>query len=202
MSHYDYDKIKNKLKKKVSESRYTHTIGVAYTATSLAMVHAPSDESEEYIEKALTAGLLHDYAKCIDDEEMLKKCIKKDIPISESEKKSPLLLHGKLAAYYAERDFGVEDSDILEAIKWHTTGKPNMSLIGKIIFVADYIEPGRDKQPNLSYIRKLAFSDIDKCVYQIADDTLNYLCGRKKLIDEMTVKTRDFYYDLIKNREV
>lgn len=202
MSRYDFEKIKTKLKKKVNESRYTHTMGVAYTATSLAMVHAPEDESEEYIEKALTAGLLHDYAKCTGDEEMLEKCIKKGIPVTESERKSPLLLHGKLGAYYAERDFDVDDPDILEAIKWHTTGKPDMNLIGKIIFVADYIEPGRDKQPNLSYLRKLAFSDIDMCVYKIADDTLNYLCGRKKLIDEMTVQTRDFYYNLIKNREV
>lgn len=83
------------------------------------------------INKAKIAGLLHDCAKCIDDDEKLKECIKYHIEVTEYEKKSKSLLHAKLGAYYAKSKYNIDDTDIINAIKYHTTGRPNMSLIEK-----------------------------------------------------------------------
>ena len=88
-----------------------------------------------------------------------------------------------------------ENPDILNAIQNHTTGRPGMSLLEKIIFVADYIEPGRKNAPNLGEIRKLAFQDIDRALLRILDDTLSYLSGSAGDIDPMTEKTRNYYHE-------
>ena len=89
----------------------------------------------------------------------------------------------------------MENPDILNAIQNHTTGRPGMSLLEKIIFVADYIEPGRKNAPNLGEIRKLAFQDIDRALLRILDDTLSYLSGSAGDIDPMTEKTRNYYHE-------
>ena len=193
---YDFENISEKLKKRMDADRFRHTTGVEYTAASMAMVWG-ADLGDAFIEKAMAAGLLHDNAKCLTADKLLEKSLKHGIDITDSERENPFLLHGKLGSYYAQSRYGIDDPDILSSIKWHTTGRPDMSLLEKIIFTADYIEPGRTKQPRLAEIRKLAFSDIDRCVYVISDDTLNYLSGRKRCIDEMTVKTRDYYKKLI-----
>ena len=191
MSKYDLDKITEKLSKKIDASRMRHTVGVEYTAASLAMALAPNGREKELLMQAMTAGLLHDNAKCMSGEKLLEKSFKHGIAVSEVERDNPFLLHGKLGAYYAKSRYGVEDEEILDAIAFHTTGRPDMTLLEKIIFVADYIEPGRKKQPRLDELRRLAFENIDLCVYYISDDTLNYLS--QKAVDEMTERTRDFY---------
>lgn len=85
------------------------------------------------------------------------------------------------------------DEDILNAITWHTTGRPAMSLLEKIIFVADYIEPSRRPIPELNLIRQLAFTDIDQAVIKILENTLKYLNEKGNPIDDMTQKTYDSY---------
>ena len=87
----------------------------------------------------------------------------------------------------------IKDNDILGAIKWHTTGHPDMTMLEKIVFVADYIEPYRNKAVNLDAIRYLAFTDIDKAVLQILNDTINYLNKKANPIDGITLKTYNFY---------
>ena len=98
-----------------------------------------------------------------------------------------------MGAFYAKKLYGIDDEDILNAITYHTTGRPGMSMLEKIIFTADYIEPGRTRQANLDYIRYLAFTDIDRCVLKILSDTLDYLEEKHKSIDDMTVKTLEYY---------
>ena len=176
-----------KLKPKLNEKRFVHTIGVEYTAANLAFVHGCD------IRKARIAGLLHDCAKCIPTEEKLRKAKKHNIPINKSEKANPDLLHGKLGAYYAREKYGIKDEDILSAITYHTTGHPGMSLLDKIIFVADYIEPNRKMIRDLTEIRREAYEDLDKCVIHILKNTLIYLNGNEVIIDEMTKKTYDKY---------
>ncbi len=193
MTEYDLEKISEKLAKRIDGDRMRHTLGVQYTAAAMAMALAPAGEESSLLEQAMVAGLLHDNAKCLDGEELLAKSIKHGIPVTDSERDNPFLLHGKLGAYYAKHRYGVEDAGILSAVAYHTTGRPDMTLLEKIVFVADYIEPGRRKQPRLDELRRIAFFDINKCVYMISDDTLNYLSGRKRCIDEMTELTRDFY---------
>ncbi len=179
--------IRKNLKKKLKESRYIHTLGVANTAQALAM-------SIGYdLKKAYLAGLLHDCAKCISDDEQLKRCKKNKIHITEIETKSPHLLHAKLGAFMAKEKYLVDDADILDAITCHTTGKPAMNDLEMILFVADYIEPGRDKAPNLAQIRQVAFRDLTQAVYLISKDTLNYLKTTGNPIDEMTEKSYNYY---------
>ena len=120
-------------------------------------------------------------------------CKKNDIEISEMEAKNPSLLHAKLGAFLAEEVYGVKDPEILSAINWHTTGKPDMSMLDIIIYMADYIEPNRDKAPNLKEIRKLCFENIEEALYQVLEGTLNYLSGRPDMIDPMTKISYDFY---------
>lgn len=187
--------MKRQLKKELSKERYQHTINVVYTAISMAMRY------EADMKQAALAGLLHDCAKCIPNPKKIKLCRKFHIRISEEEKKRPELLHAKLGACIAQTQYGISDSEILNAIKRHTTGAPGMTLLDKIIYVADYIEPGRDKAKHLTEIRKLAFTDLDACVYQIMTDTLEYLQERGGAIDPMTKSAYD-YYDTIVKRSV
>lgn len=180
-------KIRKKLEKTLDSKRYEHTLGVAYTASALAMCnHADS-------EKALIAGLLHDCAKCLSNEKRIEICKKNHIPITEIEKRNPFLLHAKAGNYLAQQKFHIEDKDILNAILYHTTGRPGMSLLEKIIYIADYIEPGRKHAPNLPEVRKLAFCDIDAAFLQILSDTLKYLNDGDNTIDPMTQETYHYY---------
>lgn len=187
MNNFDLKELEEKIKSGMDERRFKHTIGVMYTGASLAMKYgAPINET-------MVAGLLHDCAKLTEDKELLDFCIDKGIEVSDCERENAFLLHGKVGAYIARTDYGIEDEDILNSVTWHTTGRPDMSLMEKIIFVADYIEPGRYKQKNLEAIRALAFTYLEEAVYKIAKDTVEYLNECNKPIDDMTIKTRDFY---------
>lgn len=179
--------IQNQLKETLGEKRFEHTQGVMYTAASLAMRYGVP------MQQAQLAGLLHDCAKAIPDKEKLELCKKYGIIVSEVEKENPSLLHAKLGAYLAREQYGVADEEILHAIYVHTTGEPGMNTLDKIIFIADYIEPNRDSQPNLEYVRKVAFWDLNQAMEGILYDTLKYLEQSEKKIDPMTQKTYDFY---------
>lgn len=186
-SKFDLQKITKKLKKYLDEDRLWHTLGVMHTAAAMAMVY------HEDIEKAQLAGLLHDCAKCIPSKKKIKLCNENHIPVSSFEKEHPFLLHGKVGAWIAEEKYGVKDREILEAITWHTTGKPEMSVLEKIIYIADYIEPARDKAPRLKEIRALAFQDLDRCMYEILKDSLEYLNTHPEDLDPTTEKAYDYY---------
>lgn len=187
------DKAKNlrKLRKKIEKvqdaKRFEHTLGVEYTAAALAMCHDAS------VADARLAGLLHDCAKCFSDEKRLSICKKHHISVTDIEKRNPFLLHAKVGAYLAKEKYGVEKEDILNAVLYHTTGREGMSLLEKIIFVADYIEPGRKQAPNLPEIRQLAFRDLDGAMLKILEDTLHYLRNGGGEVDPMTEITWRYY---------
>ncbi len=187
MKTIDLRKIRKAMERTLDARRYEHTLGVEYTAAALAMCYNSS------IKNAQLAGLLHDCAKCLSDEKRLSICEKHNISINEIERKNPALLHAKVGSFLAMEEYGVNDPDVICAILNHTTGRPGMSLLEKIIFVADYIEPGRNKNPGLNEIRQLAFADIDAAMIRILGDTLQYLeeCGGD--IDPMTQKTYQYY---------
>lgn len=187
-------KIRKSMEKTLDSKRFEHTLGVEYTAAALAMRY------DEDIMKAQTAGLLHDCAKCMSNEKRLSICEKHHISVNKIERKNPFLLHAKVGSYIAMQKFNVHDSDTINAILNHTTGRPDMSRLEKIIYVADYIEPGRKQAPNLTEIRKLAFLDLDKALYSILEDTLVYLRTVEGDVDPMTQKTYDFYKEYMQNR--
>lgn len=193
------DILQDRVKKKLSKHRYKHTVGVRYTAQALAMRYG------EDIYKAGIAGVLHDCAKYGTSEKILKKCIDKEISISISEEKNPHLLHAKLGAYYCEHRYEITDQDIISAIRWHTTGKENMTLLEKIIFIADYIEPGRKQIPGLDEIRRVAFEDIDKSVYLCLKNTIEYLQNQQSdqsedSFDPMTKQAYAYYKNIIEQK--
>ena len=159
-------------------------------AANLAMMH-----DDVSLQRAKLAGLLHDCAKCIPNDKKLKLCRQNDIPVSAVEEKSPFLLHAVLGAYIAREKYDVKDQEILDAIACHTTGKPAMSLLDKILYVADYIEPRRDKAPNLPKLRRLAFEDLDEALYQILDSTRNYLKETGTAEDDTTEQTWEYYHE-------
>jgi predicted HD superfamily hydrolase involved in NAD metabolism len=166
-----------------------------YTAAALAMCHGAD------VEKAQVAGLLHDCAKCIPNDKKLKLCKRYNIPISEAERKAPYLLHARLGAYIAEKKYGISDPEILNAIVYHTTGRAAMSLLEKVIFIADYIEPMRSKAANLDEVRHIAFQDLDRAVYITMRDTLAYLEKEKSSLDNQTVVAYNYYKTLIEQKE-
>lgn len=195
MAEYDFLKIQKKLEKYLDEDRFHHTLGVMYTSAALAMAHGCN------INAAQAAGLLHDCAKCIPNKKKLKLCESYKVPVSDFEKEHPFLLHAKLGAYVAKDKYGVRDSEVLSAITWHTTGKPDMTLLEKIIYIADYIEPARNKAPNLEKVRNLAFQDLDECMYEILKDTLAYLEENPKDIDSATRDAFLFYKDVHEQKQ-
>ncbi|MDD6504982.1 MAG: bis(5'-nucleosyl)-tetraphosphatase (symmetrical) YqeK [Lachnospiraceae bacterium] len=191
----ELQEIRKKVKKELDKDRYEHTKGVMYTAACLAMAH------EGNLEQAMLAGLLHDCAKCVPNDEKIRVCEENHIIISSVERENPTLLHAKLGALYASTKYEVTDPEIIHAIKIHTTGEPGMSLLDKIIFIADYIEPKRDKAAHLDEIRKLAFEDLDACMADILYDTLHYLNNKKGAIDPNTQLTYEYYKQYEREQE-
>ena len=177
----EFKAVKAAVKKELDGERYQHTIGVAYTCAALAMRYGYS------MEDAMLAGLLHDYAKCIPDDEKLKLCRKYGLPVSEVEQEAPGLLHGRLAAYLSRKEFDVKNEEILHAIEFHTTGCVGMNLIDKILYVADFIEPNRKEIPCLEEARRLCFEDIDRGTLFVLEKSVEYVKSRGKKLDPVTL---------------
>lgn len=195
MADYDFIKMQKKLSKYLDEDRFEHTLGVMFTCASLAMVHGYD------LKDAQAAGLLHDSAKCIPNKKKLKMCAEHNIPVTPFEKEHPFLLHAKLGAYVARAKYGITDEEILSSITFHTTGKPEMSTLEKIVYIADYIEPARNKAPNLTEVRKLAFENLNECMYAILRDTLTYLDKNPDDVDSATKDAFAYYDTLHKERQ-
>lgn len=183
------DELQKTMEDLLPKKRFLHTEGVAYLAASLAMCYGESAE------RAMIAGLLHDNAKYIDFEEAISECKHHGLPVSDVERRNPFLLHGKLGAYYANVKYGVMDEEVLSAITYHTTGKPNMTFLEKVIFLSDYIEPRRTQPttPSLEEIRIIAFHNLDLAVYYALENTVRYLKSTGREIDELTIKTLEYY---------
>ena len=178
------------IKHLMEEPRFKHTLGVEDVACDLALIHGCD------INKACIAGILHDCAKGLSDEELIRECNRYDLPITDAERQKKLLLHAKVGAAYAEDKFGITDEDILNAIRYHTTGRAGMTLLEKIIFIADYIEPNREPLPRIDRIRWEAYNHLDTAVTMISENMLLYLRDIGSVIDIRTIETYEYYKDL------
>lgn len=190
---YDLLELQDAMREKLMPKRYLHSLGVQYTCASLAMRYDCD------IVKAQVAGILHDVAKSYDGAEQIRRCEMYNIPISDVEREESYLLHAKLGAYYAKNKYGVEDDDILQAISFHTTGKSAMTMLEKIVFLSDYIEPSRRIIPGLTQIRKLAFENLDLAVYTTLHNILNYLKSNGQNIDNTTNEAYEYYKGVVSN---
>ena len=129
MKTEDRRKIRKAMDKELNEKRYEHTLSVAYTAASLAMVHGEDPDD------AFLAGMLHDCAKNLSAGKLVEICKKNNLSVSKIEEKNPkALLHAKAGSYLAKKKYGISQENILRAIRYHTTGRPGMSTLEKIIY--------------------------------------------------------------------
>lgn len=186
--------LEQKLQQILKPKRYLHTLGVAYLSASLAMCHGVSHRD------ALVAGLLHDCAKNYPEEELLKQCLSLQLPLSEYEQRIPELLHAVYGAYLAREEYGITQEDILLAVRNHTLGRPGMTLLEQIVYLADYFEPERTQPttPCLDDIRKIAFQDLDEATYLVCRNTLQYFEATGKEADPMTYQVFEFYKEKIR----
>lgn len=180
------EEIKLYLKENLQENRYMHTLGVADTAKKLAKLNGIPES------KAEIAGLAHDIAKNLSKDKMKEMMKENNIILSEVEKNNPNLWHSIIAPIEAKSKLGIEDEEILDSIRWHTTGKINMLILTKIIYIADIIEPGRNFD-GIEELRKATFEDLDKGVYYGLNSSIESLIERNLLIDENTIKARNYF---------
>ncbi len=188
-----YQRIREDLKAHLNRDRYHHSLGVAYTAACLAMRYGAD------VEKAYLAGLLHDAAK-YDSATYLSRAEAAGLAVSKIERESPGLLHGKLGADLAKREYGISDPEILSAIENHTVGHADMTTLEAILYVADYIEPNRQDLAGLQEIRDAAFKDLDLAVYLTADMCLEFLRKKQVPIEPHSVETLECYRKRIENK--
>jgi len=174
------------LKSNLLEKRYMHTLGVADTAKRLAKLNGVSEK------KAEIAGLAHDVAKNLSIDKMREMMKENNVIISEIEEKNMNLWHSIVAPIEAKDKLGIDDDEILDAIRWHTTGKEDMSTLTKIIYIADMIEPGRNFD-GVDEIRRATFENLDKGVYFGLTSSIKILLARNLLIDENTIKARNYF---------
>lgn len=172
------------LKQSLKPNRYIHSINTMKVAISLA------ERYGENTDNAAVAGLLHDCAKNLKDDETIKYCQANGIELNEIEQKQIFLMHGAVGAIIAKEKYRVEDEIILNAIRYHTTGYVKMDMMDKIIFLADYIEPGRT-HCEVDSARSWAYEDIDKALICAFDSVIKYVINQNGLIHPFTIEARN-----------
>ncbi|HFM9427176.1 TPA: bis(5'-nucleosyl)-tetraphosphatase (symmetrical) YqeK [Enterococcus faecium] len=182
---YSRENLMQKIQMRMSEQRFKHVLGVEETAVALAKKYGASPE------KASIAALTHDYAKERPDEEF-KMVIVRDGFDPELLNYNNAIWHGLVGASFVERELGITDAEILHAIRVHTTGAAKMSLLDKIIYVADYIEPGRDF-PGVQDARVIAWADLDEAVAFETKHTLAHLLAQEQQIYPKTIETYNYW---------
>lgn len=185
------DSINEYIEKHFSEKRRVHTEGVRTTAIRLAEKYGADPK------KAEIAALYHDMFRGVDKETLNRKIDELGLP--DRYRDNPNLAHGKLAALIMERDFDIKDQDILNAVSFHTTGRPGMSPLEKVVFIADAIEPGRD-YPGVEELRKLADEDIDKACLLSLTRTAEYVLDQGNYLDEDTLHAKEYFEKILKEK--
>lgn len=179
--------IRKELQENLKPERYEHTLSVSFTCMNLAMRYGAS------LEQAELAGLLHDCAKRYSGKELISKCMEHQIPVTKEQCAASAILHAPYGAWMAEHHFGIKDPEVLKAIACHSTGKPEMGLLDKILYIADYIEPRRTKAPNLDKIRAMAYTDLDEALLVIMEATLRYLQQTGAPVDPASEAAYGYY---------
>ena len=191
-----FEKYEKELNKALSNDRrrYWHSISVALTAVNLADIYGANKDD------CLVSGLLHDYCKCLTLDELYLMCDKYGVNLSYEDKMSDGCIHGFLAAKMCKDKFGLSD-EIYNAIYYHTCGRPNMTTLEKIIYMSDFIEPLRRFRDKVTDIRALAYKDIDASIIPASVASIEFLKKRNKFIHSNTIKTLEYYKDLINRRD-
>ncbi len=169
------DEMKKILEASIPTKRYRHSLAVYETALKLAEAHGlPAG-------KIAVAALLHDCGRVVSSGKSAQEARKLGLEVPPLEEAQPILLHAILGVYYARETYGVDDGEILEGIRYHTTGVAGMSDLAKVVYLADMIEPGRDFD-GVEELRKLAFRNLDKAMLKAYANTIGYLLDSGLLI--------------------
>lgn len=180
----DYEFIKNEVKSLLKQERYIHSLNVEKEAVKLGKKYG----EEEF--KCKIAGIAHDCVKNFTDDKLYEMAYEYGVNIDIVQKYSPQLIHGPVGAAYCKDKFEIDDKDILNAICYHTTGRGNMSLLEKIIYIADIIEEGRNFQ-GVNELRKKAYENIDEAILMSCNLTIEYVLQRRLLIHPLTIELRN-----------
>ncbi len=190
----ELSQMEKKLQGMLSEKRYRHSLGVMETAVKMAQIFGAS------IESARLAGLLHDCAKDIDKAIMPEMCENLGVYLDPVKLEQRSLIHADLGAKLAEDEFGVKDAEILNAIRYHTLGRPDMTVLEKILYIADFTEPNRKSFPGLDELRELSESDLDLAMLRAVESSIRYVKSQGKLLHEQSLLTQKYYSELISSR--
>lgn len=179
------DEMKVYLKNNLIENRYIHVLGVVDTAIRLAKINEVDEK------KAEIAALAHDIAKNMTIYELKEIIDKNNIELSYDEEKNQEIWHSIVGPIVAKEVFKIEDEEILSAMRWHTTGKENMSKLDKVIYMADMIEPNRNF-PGVDVLRRETFKDLDNGVLKGLNHTIKYLLNKDVPININSIKARNY----------
>ncbi|MBD1913574.1 MULTISPECIES: bis(5'-nucleosyl)-tetraphosphatase (symmetrical) YqeK [unclassified Leptolyngbya] len=171
----------------VPESRIAHVLRVEEMAIALAQQHQLD------IEKAATAGLMHDLAKYFKPNQLLAMATAEGLLIDPVAYANPHLLHADVSALVARDEFGVRDPEVLAAIADHTLGRPNMGPLSCAVFLADTLEAGRGDSEELQTLRQISQQNLTRAVWMTCDYTLRYLLNTSRLIHPLAIETRNSF---------
>ncbi|MEW9667319.1 bis(5'-nucleosyl)-tetraphosphatase (symmetrical) YqeK [Ammoniphilus sp. 3BR4] len=181
----------DRVKAQMTAHRFAHTLGVADTAVSL------SERYGEEKEKAYLAAILHDYCKFWEKDRMKQIIMQEDSIPSDILDYDKELWHAPVGAYVVQQELHIQDAAVLDAIRFHTSGRPGMSQLEKILWLADYIEPGRHF-PGVDEVREIAKRDLTKALVKALGNTIVFLVKQGKRIYPLTLET---YNDLVRQIE-
>lgn len=190
------DEISGILRAELRPKRFKHTMGVMAAARELAEIHGENED------KAQRAGLMHDNAKALSLEQMRRIAGDAGLEIGADESASASLMHAPVGAYLAKARFGEQDEEVLDAIRYHTTGRPGMSALEAIVYLADMIEPGRDDFEGLSELRKLARRDLFVALERGLYLSNSYVLERKQPLFERSAQAYEWIRHYNETRDV
>jgi predicted HD superfamily hydrolase involved in NAD metabolism len=188
MVYMNRDQALQLVKPQLTDHRYLHTIGVMETAIKLAERYGAD------VKKAELAAIFHDYAKFRPKDEMKQIIVEQSMPPILLEYNSELW-HAPVGAFLAEKEAGITDSEVLDAIRYHTSGRIGMTRLDKIVYLADYIEPGRHF-PGVDEVRAIAEEDLDKALIQSMKNTIQFLMKKNQPVFPDTFNA---YNSIVKN---
>ncbi len=182
----NFDNYVNLMKGRLCKKRFEHSLRVVDTALGIM----PNFKTEP--DKVRLAALLHDFAKDMTHQELLTLAGRQGLITCKAEEVQPDLLHGPVGAYLCQEELGITDAEVLDAIRYHTTGHVSMSSLDIIVYLADLIEPGRTYQ-GVQELRKICERDLTWGLLYAFDYTLQYVLRRKFLIHPLTIEARNWW---------
>ncbi|MGE5390491.1 MAG: bis(5'-nucleosyl)-tetraphosphatase (symmetrical) YqeK [Deltaproteobacteria bacterium] len=189
---FDREELIVLIENRLSKKRFKHSVEVARVAGEMAAQYGTDEE------KAYITGLLHDYAKGISGEELVRIAQGNGLIEDKMDLEIPDLLHAPVGAWLIRHELGIDDEEMLRAVASHTTGALDMSYLDKIIYLADMIEPGRD-YPGLERLKCIAFRDLDHGMLLGLESTIRYCLEQGRLLHPRTIEVRNYYVRLLRD---